>query len=45
MRLPTMGGNPAHMDEEAATSIIHQAIDAGVNYFDTACRRSGSPSS
>jgi predicted aldo/keto reductase-like oxidoreductase len=36
MRLPTVGGNPAHIEEEAATRLIHQAIDAGVNYLDTA---------
>ena len=31
MRLPTVGGNPARIEEEAATRLIHQAIDAGVN--------------
>ena len=36
MRLPTVGGSPAHIEEDAATRLIHQAIDAGVNYFDTA---------
>jgi len=36
MRLPTLGGNPARINEEAATRLVQQAIDAGVNYFDTA---------
>ena len=36
MRLPTVGGDPARIDEEAAARLVHQAIDAGVNYFDTA---------
>jgi predicted aldo/keto reductase-like oxidoreductase len=36
MRLPTVAGNPAHIEVDAATRLIHQAIDAGVNYFDTA---------
>jgi hypothetical protein len=31
-----VGGSPAHIEEDAATRLIHQAIDAGVNYFDTA---------
>lgn len=33
MRLPTAG---ERIDEEAATRLIHNAIDSGVNYFDTA---------
>jgi hypothetical protein len=36
MRLPSVGGDSARIDEEAATRLVHQAIDAGVNYFDTA---------
>jgi len=35
MRLPTVGGKAAAIDEAAATNLIHTAIDAGVNYFDT----------
>jgi predicted aldo/keto reductase-like oxidoreductase len=36
MRLPTIGGNPENIDEELATRMIRTAIDAGVNYVDTA---------
>jgi predicted aldo/keto reductase-like oxidoreductase len=36
MRLPTVRGDPARIEEETATRLVHQAIDAGVNYFDTA---------
>lgn len=36
MRLPVIGGEPARIDEEAATSMVHEAIRAGVNYLDTA---------
>ncbi len=36
MRMPTTDGNPAHIDEAAATEMIHTAIDNGVNYVDTA---------
>ena len=36
MRLPTLGGDAARIDEEAATRVVHAAIDAGVNYLDTA---------
>jgi uncharacterized protein len=36
MRLPTVGGDYTHVDEEAATRLLHDAIDAGVNYVDTA---------
>jgi len=36
MRLPIVGLEPAHIDEEQATGLLHQAIDAGVNYLDTA---------
>ncbi len=35
MRLPTAGA-PDKIDEEAATKLLHDAIDAGVNYIDTA---------
>jgi predicted aldo/keto reductase-like oxidoreductase len=36
MRLPTIGGKPEKIDEELATRMIRTAIDAGVNYVDTA---------
>jgi hypothetical protein len=36
MRLPTIGGDMAKIDEEAATGLVRRAIDAGVNYVDTA---------
>ena len=36
MRLPTVGGDLARIEEETATRLVHQAIAAGVNYFDTA---------
>jgi len=35
MRLPTLG-TPDQIDEVAATRLVHDAIDAGVNYIDTA---------
>ena len=35
MRLPTLG-SADRIDEEAATGLIHDAIEAGVNYIDTA---------
>jgi len=35
MRLPTLGA-PDRIDETAATGLIHEAIEAGVNYIDTA---------
>jgi uncharacterized protein len=35
MRLPTTG-TPDQIDEAAATQMLHMAIDAGVNYVDTA---------
>jgi len=34
MRLPTK--DDGHVDEEKATSMLHYAIDHGVNYVDTA---------
>ncbi|MGV8083822.1 MAG: aldo/keto reductase [Coriobacteriia bacterium] len=35
MRLPTLG-SADRINEEAATRLLHEAIDAGVNYIDTA---------
>ena len=35
MRLPTQGA-PDRIDEVAATKLLHDAIDMGVNYVDTA---------
>jgi len=35
MRLPTLGA-PDRIDETAATDLLHEAIEAGVNYIDTA---------
>lgn len=35
MRLPCIG-NFAHVDEEATARLLHDAIDAGLNYLDTA---------
>jgi predicted aldo/keto reductase-like oxidoreductase len=36
MRLPTIGGDPAQIDEPEATRLIRHAIAHGVNYVDTA---------
>ena len=36
MRLPTLGDDPASIDDAAATAILSAALDSGVNYVDTA---------
>ena len=36
MRLPTDGSDPAKFDREQGQAIIDQAMELGVNYFDTA---------
>lgn len=36
MRLPIIGQDPTHIDEERALAMVRTAIDSGVNYVDTA---------
>ena len=36
MRLPTVGGDDAVIDEEAAAQMVDYAMEQGVNYYDTA---------
>jgi predicted aldo/keto reductase-like oxidoreductase len=36
MRLPVIDGNVANIDQERTTGLIRHAIDAGLNYVDTA---------
>jgi len=36
MRLPTIDGDSGDIDQDQVTEMIHTAIEAGVNYFDTA---------
>lgn len=36
MRLPIIGGDSGKIDQEKATEMIRRAIDAGLNYVDTA---------
>jgi len=37
MRLPILDGKNSQIDQQKATVMIRTAIEAGVNYFDTAC--------
>lgn len=36
MRLPTIDGKSGNIDQEKVTQMIRRAVEAGVNYFDTA---------
>ena len=36
MRLPTVGGNDANVNEAEAARLIARAMEGGVNYYDTA---------
>ena len=36
MRLPTIGGSEAQIDEAAAQKMVDKALAGGINYFDTA---------
>ena len=36
MRLPTIDGKSANIDQQKVNEMIHTAIEAGVTYFDTA---------
>jgi len=36
MRLPVIDGDNSKIDQDATTRLIHQAIEGGVTYFDTA---------
>ena len=36
MRLPTVGGNDAVIDQTATTEMVAYAMEHGINYYDTA---------
>lgn len=36
MRLPTIDGDDAHIDEEATAKMVAYAMEKGINYYDTA---------
>lgn len=36
MRLPTIDGVPGQIDQDKTTEMVYAALEAGVNYFDTA---------